>query len=70
MIKPQACNPHRSLIKGYWYKAIVFSGAEFEFWVERKLKRWELRDVAHEFIGKEIYDFKDIESVRKIKKDI
>lgn len=69
-IIPHTHNPNRNLIKGCWYRAIVFNGAVFNFWVQRKLKRNELRPVALEFIGENIYEIKDIDSVRKLEGEL
>ena len=63
-VKPQAYNPYPGLVAGTWYSCIAL-GSYFLFWVCRPLTRKELRPVAHEFIGKDIYDLEDIERVRK-----
>ncbi len=64
-IKPQNFNPTNGMVAGQWYE-VKTSNSNFVFWVERRLERWELRDVALDYLGRP-YDMEDIDSVRKIK---
>jgi len=65
--EPLAANPYSGLVAGAWYCAIVFSGAEFLFWLPRPATRTEARDAAYAFIGPEFYERGDIDSVRRVK---
>ena len=66
-IGPLSHNPNPALVKGYWYKVITFN-SEFTFWMPYKLtKHKEKRYIALEFIGDDVYELEDIESVRLIK---
>lgn len=65
-VEPLPYNPNPVLVKGYYYKVITFN-SEFEFWTANKLKRKELKQIALDFIGDNVYELEDIESVRLIK---
>jgi len=64
--KPLPDNPTGGWVQGQFYQAIVL-GSEFVFWFPRKLKRSELKTVALEFAGADVYDPGDVDSVRAIK---
>ena len=64
---PRAYNPESCFVKGQWYNVTILGGVH-AFWVRRKLDRAELRPIALEFMGPDIYTLDDIESVRKQRK--
>jgi len=64
---PRVRNPIPTLLAGAWYRVVVFSGAEFFFWLPRAATRVEAREAAHIFVGPEDYDPGDIDSVRRVK---
>jgi len=64
---PRAYNPESCLVKGQWYNVTILGGVH-AFWVRRQLNRAELRPVALEFMGSDIYTLDEIESVRKQRK--
>ena len=62
---PQACNPCPALVKGAWYRAMIL-GIPFVFWVAGPLGRHAARAAALEFAGDDVYEYSEIESVRRI----
>ena len=67
--KPHDHNPTGGLVAGQWYKVVMFNGLTEVFWAPRKLTRKQARRFALEFVGKEIYEPEDIESVRSVKRN-
>jgi len=68
--KPHVHNPTGGMVAGCWYRAVMFNGAVFEFWVSRKLKPKQARQVALEFANGDygrVYEEGDVESCRKLK---
>jgi len=59
--EPQAYNPTPTLVKGRTYCATMFNGAEFTFWVPRRLNRSEAQNAAVDFAnGTYPWDFTDL----------
>jgi len=67
--KAHTYNPTGGLVAGRWYKVTMSNGMAEEFWAPRKLTREQARRLALEFVGEDIYDPEDIESVRSVKKN-
>lgn len=64
---PDESNWTGGLVKGAWYQVKTFNANDWMFWVERKLTRAELKPVALMFVGGDIYELDDIDSVREVK---
>ncbi len=62
-------NPTGGFVRGFYYVAVFFNGAIFDFWAGRKLDRKEARQAALIMANGDYilppYDEDDIESVRK-----